>query len=67
MERMMSTVNLICTIEKNPNPNKINSLKRNLMMENLHKVQAKEDIYREDIVAALGDVENFDEVKEKLM
>ena len=35
MERMQSTVNLIGIIEKNPQPAKLNTLKRNLMLENL--------------------------------
>ena len=37
IERMKSTVMLIGTIEKNPNPVKINTLKRNLVLENLQK------------------------------
>ena len=67
MERMQSTVNLIGIIEKNPQPAKLNTLKRNLMLENLQKVQAKEGVIREDIVAALGVGADFDKVKEKLM
>lgn len=67
MERMQSTVNLIGIIEKNPQPAKLNTLKRNLMLENLQKVQAKEGVIREDIVAALGEGADFDKVKEKLM
>ena len=58
---------LIGTIEKNPNPVKINTLKRNLVLENLQKAQAKEGVFKDDIVAALGDGADFDKVKEKLM
>ena len=36
-------------------------------MQNLAKVQAREGVIKEDIVAALGDVQDFDKVKEKLM
>lgn len=65
--RMQSTIELIDAIEKNPQTVKLNSLKRKLMLENLQKIQAREGVIREDIVAALEDGADFNEVQKKLM
>ena len=59
LARMRNTVELIGIIEKTPNPTKFNSLKRKLMLENLQKIQAREGVLREDIVAALGEGADF--------
>ena len=66
MERMKSTVDLIEKVEKSSHPRDINSLKRKLMLQNLKKIQAKEGVLKDDIVAALGSGVDFEQISKQL-